>query len=225
MPLMETDVSPRVAGSGREDAEAIAKAFQDHGSKAYRSVEVKVLTNKDATGAGIEAGMAWLKEKTTARDVAIVFYSGRVAADAKGELALLSHGAVPKEPIETGLPGSRLKSALAAVPGRVVVLLDASRPKTARADDLIRDLLSEDCGAAVLSACQGPEKSIEEPGAKLGYFTQAIVEGLSGTADADKDGWVGLHELATRVKELSLGVLTPVTARPGGGRSFTMSKP
>jgi hypothetical protein len=97
------------------------------------------------------------------------------------------------------------------------------------ADDLVRGLLSEDCGAAVLCPCRGKKIAIEEPGAKLGYFTQALVEGLSGAADAVKDGTVWLHELEAyvgpRVNELTTGVLSPVTARPAGLRSFPLAKP
>ena len=74
----------------------------------------------------------------------------------------------------------------------MLVMLDAARPKSAAADDLIRDLLSEDCGAIVFSACQGAERSFEEPGAKLGYFTQAVVDGLASAAD--------LNELQTIVR-------------------------
>jgi WD40 repeat protein len=196
------------------DAGAIAKAFQDR-SKSFRAVEIKVLTDKDATRAGVDAGLAWLKQKTTARDIGVFFFSGRGSADDKGEFALMLHDA------EGRLPAARMKSALAEVPGRVMVVLDAARPKSAGADDLIRDLLTEDCAAIVLSSCQGAERSYEEPGAKLGYFTQAIVESLPSAA--------GLTELqaavAERVKELSSGLMTPVTGRPTGVRSIGLVKP
>jgi WD40 repeat protein len=211
------------------DAEAVGEAFRTHGAKAFRSVEVKVLKNAEANRAGIEAGLAWLKEKATARDVAVVFFSGRGTAETGGEYALLSHGADAKEPAKTGLTASKLTSALAEVRGRALVLLDSSRPRMAEADDLVRALQSEDCAAAVLCPCRGTKKAVEEPGAKLGYFAQALVEGLSGAADADKDGTIWLHELepyvANRVKELNIGVLSPVIARPAGLRSFPLARP
>ncbi|HEX3150655.1 MAG TPA: WD40 repeat domain-containing protein [Gemmataceae bacterium] len=195
------------------DAGAIAKAFQDQ-SKAFRAVEVKVLTDKEANRAGVEAGLAWLKQKTTADDVGVFFFAGRGSADDKGEVGLMLHDADGK------LPAGRLKSALAEVPGRVMVVLDAARPKGASADDLVRGLLSEDCGAIVLASCQGTERSIEEPGATLSYFTQAIVDGMAKAPNLNELQAV----VVERVKELSTGLMTPVAGRAAGARSLTFAR-
>ena len=65
---------------------------------------------------------------------------------------------------------------------------------------------------------------MESPQVGHGYFTLALVEGLSGKADYNHDGVVQLNELdlyvTDRVKELSKGMQHPVTARPTSIRSF-----
>jgi WD40 repeat protein len=208
------------------DADAIAKAFRDHGAKAFRSIETKVLKDAEATKAGLEAGIAWLQEKTAPGYLAILAVSGRGDAVAGGEYVLLAHGSNPKDVLRTGVPAATLTAALSKIRGTVLVLLDVARPRKAGADDLVRELLADDCGAAVIAAARGSERAVEEPGAALGYFTQAVVDGLAGAADADKDGVVWLHELeayvSARVKELSTGLLTPVVTRPPGVRSIVL---
>ena len=60
-------------------------------------------------------------------------------------------------------------------------------------------------------------------------FTLALVEGLSGAADYNKDQVVYLNELdnyvSDRVKELTQGQQHPVTARPTSVRSFPLARP
>lgn len=121
-------------------------------------------------------------------------------------------------------------------PGRVIAVLDAChsgaaggvhrRPAHA-ADDLVRDLISEEYGVIVMSSSLGREYSLESQRVKQGYFTLALVEGLSGKADNNQDGLIFLNELdgytARRVRLLSDGLQHPTTARPPGVRSFLLA--
>src|SRR5262249_37051441 len=72
-----------------QDADAIAKALTDYGKSVFRSVEVKLIKDKDATTKGITDGLAWLGTKMTAQDVGVFFFSGHGAQDGKGEFALV----------------------------------------------------------------------------------------------------------------------------------------
>lgn len=82
-------------------------------------------------------------------------------------------------------------------------------------------------GLVVMCGASKEQEAAEEDG--HGFFTQALVEGLSGKADYDGDGLVELDELklyvTKRVRALSgdtqvptLGILTTVT-------SFVLSRP
>jgi len=69
-------------------------------------------------------------------------------------------------------------------------------------------------GVLVLASSEGRELSQEDDASKNGVFTRAVVEGLSGKADANGDGVVTFQELslyvADRVKELTKNTQHPV---------------
>jgi hypothetical protein len=96
-------------------------------------------------------------------------------------------------------------------------------------DDLVRDLVTDDYGVIVMCSAMGREFARESNEHRHGFFTQALVEGLSGKAEKTPDGAVYLHKLdayvTDRVKELAKGQQHPVTAKPASIRSFPLSKP
>ena len=74
----------------------------------------------------------------------------------------------------------------------------------------------------------GREFSLESSEVEHGLFTKALVEGISGAADYNKDGVIYFNELdlfvSERVKELSRGRQHPVTNRPTSVRPFPVSR-
>lgn len=217
------------------DADALAQVLKARSSKAFRTVEVKVIKDKEATKKGIEEGLAWLGAKMTPHDVGIFSFSGHGDRDDKGAFYLVPADISARDPYGTCLSGDRVKTLLGNMPGRVIALLDAchagaaGQRRPAAADDLVRDLVTEDYGIIVMSAALGREYALEGRDAKHGYFTLALLEGLSGGADVNRDGSVYLHELDryafARVKQLSADKQHPVMARPAALRSFILSKP
>jgi hypothetical protein len=73
------------------------------------------------------------------------------------------------------------------------------------------------------------ESSLESNEHRQGYFTLAVVEGLSGKADRTASGAVYSHKLdvyvTDRVQELTRGQQHPVTAKPTSIRPFPLAKP
>jgi uncharacterized caspase-like protein len=135
----------------------------------------------------------------------------------------------------TCISSEALKNALGDLPGRVIFMMDACHSGTvtenkrrAFMDDLVRDLISEDYGVIVLCSSAGEEVSFESSTVKQGYFTSAIVEGLSGRADLNKDGVIFLNELegyaSRRTRELSRGTQNPVFAKPPNVPWFPLVK-
>jgi hypothetical protein len=80
-----------------------------------------------------------------------------------------------------------------------------------------------------MCSSQGREYSLESALVKHGYFTFALIEGLAGRADVNRDGAVFLNELdiytARRVRELSQDQQHPASARPANIRPFVLAKP
>ena len=221
------------------DAQVLAKTLETSSNALYRKVEVKLLTDKQATRRDILKGLTWLRTQMTQNDVAIVMFAGHGAKDSDGTFYLLPVDVDTDDLLSTGVPGDQIKNTLAAVPGKVIVLLDAchagavdgkqQRAATALTDDLVRDLVTDDFGVIVMCSAMAREFALESQSIKHGFFTLAIVEGLSGKADQNKDGVVYFHELdnftTERVKELAEGKQHPVTAKPTSIRSFPVSQP
>jgi len=219
------------------DADAITEVLQGPGKKAFRAVEVKLIKDKQATKKEIEQGLAWLGSRMTPQDVGILFFSGHGDRDKLGNFYLVPVDVNLKDIAGSCVSGDYLKKALGDMPGRMIAVLDAChsgaaggarRAERPLADDLVRDLITEDYGIVVLSSSLGREYSLESPSIKHGFFTLALVEGLSGKADFNGDGLIHLSELdayaGPRVKELTYGMQNPVMAKPATIRSFPLAK-
>ena len=214
------DESLRLTYSAK-DAEAIAQAFKIQSKPLFRSIEVKLLINKSATRTEILKGLSWLGERMTQKDVAVFFFSGHCD---KTTPVLLPNDADPKDLLSSCLSAEQLKKSLFPIPGRVLMMLDASNSSV-----LVRDLLSDESGVVVMCGSTGRELSLESNEHRQGNFTLAMVEALSGKAVKSTDGAVYLHSLeayvSDRVKELTKGKQHPVTFKPAAFRSFPLSRP
>jgi len=218
------------------DAEAITESFKDKGGGLFRTTEVKLIKDSQATRREIEQGLAWLGAKMTPKDVGIVFLSGHGARDDDGTFYFIPVDVNIRNLAGSCVAGDYLKKTLGDMPGRIITILDACHSgaagdrqrRPAVADDLVRDLITEDYGIIVMSSSQGREFSLESPVVQHGFFTLALIEGLAGKADYNRDGFVYLNELdayaARRVKELSHGEQNPVIAKPPTIRWFPLAK-
>jgi WD40 repeat protein len=221
-----------------KDAQAIEQVFREKSRLMFQKVETKLLTDKEATRAGILKGLNWLRKEMTQRDVAVFFFAGHGQKDSDGRFYLLPVDVDTDNLVATGVADDDLKKMLAGMPGRVIALLDAChagavggdkrRAAAPLTDDLVRDLVTDDYGVVVMASAMGREFALESNQERHGYFTLALVEALSGKA-ANREGVVyltGLDAYVTdRVKELTKGRQHPVTAKPTSVRSFPLAKP
>lgn len=219
------------------DADAITRVLKQGTGRAFRTVEVKLLKDRQASKREIEQALGWLRSKMTAQDVGVFFFSGHGDRDDACNFYLVPVDVNSKDPRASCVAGSFIKKALGEMPGRVIAVLDAChsgaagsivrRPGQA-ADDLFRDLISEEYGVIVMSSSLSGEYSLESPEVKQGFFTLALVEGLAGKADANGDGMVYPLELdaytTQRVRLLSEGRQNPTTIWPHAVRAFPLAK-
>jgi uncharacterized caspase-like protein len=175
----------------------------------------------------------------------VVFYAGHGDYQRADELYLLPVDADVRDLPRTAVSGEALRTRLGALPSSALLLLDAcfagsldlkkrkTRALPGPADGLVR-ALTYDEGVVVLCGAAKEHEAIEEGG--HGYFTQALVEGLSGqTKGPDavptrgRDGLVMLNRLEDyvqdRVPELSGGEQAATISHPSTVRSFALSKP
>ncbi len=217
------------------DATLLAKTFQEKSKGVFNEIEVKVLTDSQATKKNMQDALDWLASKMTAKDVGIVSFSGHGTRDGAGRFYFVPVDVSDDDPIGTCFAGDEFKRRLENMPGRLVAILDAchsgavadiTRPQ-ARADGLVRDLVSEDAGVVVMCSSLGAEYSIESRLTKAGFFTLGLVEGMSGHGDVDQDGIIFIHELdlyaGVRVRQLSGGRQNPTIGRPPSIRPFPIA--
>lgn len=171
------------------DAKLLAKTFQEKSKGVFGEIEIRVLTDAEATKKGMQEGLDWLKSKMTPKDVGIVSFSGHGVRDPFGRFYLVPVDIKDDDPAGTCFSGDEFKSRLENMPGRLVAILDACHSGTAvektrppaRADGLVRDLVSEDAGVVVMCASQGREYALESKLTKAGFFTLGLVEGHFGS--------------------------------------------
>ncbi len=222
------------------DARGLAESFRRYSRPPlFRTVQTCLVRDKEATRQGILAGLAWLKKKMTAQDVGVIFYAGHGYTDEDGLFYLLSIDTDPDRLKETAVTGDDLKKQLAELRGRVLLLLDAChsapadavrfRGRRRTADGLVRDLADEEVGVIVLVSAQGPEEAQESAEKKHGYFTLALLDGLSGKADYNRDGLIQLTELNLYVENQvalwSKDQQHPAIGKPATIRSFALARP
>ena len=224
------------------DAQAVAELLRGN-LRLFSRVDVRLLTDQSATRQAILSGLEWLRQSATPQDVAIVFYAGRSSNDERHGLHLLPVDADRVQPGASGIPESLLRGAVESTRGRVLVWMDArdsdaagqrqgycvavpadQEAGRAAGEDLLRDLATDDYGAAVIGTGAGRDAPLDVEGATHGVLTQALLDGLGGTADSSGDGMVALDELERfvkdRVKALSGNRQRAVTGRPAMVRPF-----
>jgi WD40 repeat protein len=217
------------------DALLLTRTLQEQSRKVFGKIEMKVLTDKDGTKQNMREGLDWLKSKMSAKDVGIFFFSGHGGRDdGTGKFYLIPVD-VGRDIDKTCFSGEELKSRLEDMPGRLVAILDACHSgavteiKPAQADNLVRDLMTDDYGVVVLASSLGRECSLESSMTRAGFYTLGLSEGLRGKADFNRDGVVFLNELeryaALRVQQLSGGQQNPTMGRPPTVKPFAIAKP
>jgi hypothetical protein len=221
------------------DATELSRSFQTHSRPLFRDVHPKVLTNAAANRKGMLEALAWLADQPLTRhDVVVIFFAGHGQKDSDGEFYLCPQDGESQRLAATAVSGTTLNERLTELPGRVLLILDACHAgRIGGLNDLRRKLTRYEAGIVVM--CAADEQTAAGEKGRHGFFTTALIEGLSGQAGEDsasgqpqksnRDGAVYITHLNTwvvdRVQELSDGEQVPVTDMPSSVRTFALTKP
>ncbi|MCC6810048.1 MAG: caspase family protein [Deltaproteobacteria bacterium] len=222
-----------------KDAKDVAAALAKQDGALYKRVESRLLTDERATRDEIMDGLEWLQKNTTQHDVAILFLAGHGIKDPQNDqFYFLPYDADTQKVKRTMVADTDIRSTAAAVAGKMLVFLDAchagsvvGKPKfrglDADINGFVNELASADNGVVVFTSSSGRQLSQESEEWKNGAFTLALIEGLSGAADAQKSGRVTVNMLdlyvSERVKALTKGSQTPTTAKPTTVQDFPIA--
>jgi WD40 repeat protein len=220
-----------------KDARDVSSLWQQQAGGLYRQVEVRTLTDSDATLQAIRDGLFWLEEQVTANDMAIIFIAGHGINDNTGLLHFAPYDVDVSRLRRTGLPATEIVDTVSYLQGRVIYFMDACHSgnldfvrRSLGGVDLnrhIQDLSAAETGAVVFSSAAGSQFALESPQWGNGAFTRAKIEGLRGAADYNRDGAVSVNELnlyvSEAVKALTNNQQTPVMQRPNSIRDFPLT--
>ena len=225
-------------GLAAKDARDFAAAFRRQKGVLYEDVQVRLLTDDNATRDDIADGLEWLKREVTARDVGVMFLAGHGVNDNTGKYFFMPHNADSNKLLRTGVAQGDIKDTLNSLAGKAVFFIDTCHSGnalgTARTRSIgndinafVNELASAENGVVVFTASTGRQLSQENSAWGNGAFTKAVVEGLNGKADFQKTGKIthkGLDfYVAQRVKELTNGQQSPVSIAPQGVADFPIA--
>ncbi|MBL8707239.1 MAG: caspase family protein [Rhodospirillales bacterium] len=219
-----------------KDACDLARSLSGQQDGLYRQVELRMIQNEAANREAILDGLDWIVKETTARDVAMVFLAGHGVNDAAGEYFFLPHDANLDRLARSALPQSDIRRSLLQVSGKALFFFDTCHSgqimagRRAVPPDVGRfaaALSAADNSVIVFSAATGRQFAIEDARWGNGAFTKALLEGIAGRADYQKDDVITLNELelyvSERVKELTGGRQAPTTAKPSSTQDFPIA--
>jgi uncharacterized caspase-like protein len=220
-----------------KDARDFAAAMQRQKGRLYSEVEVRLLTDEQATRDEVVDGLDWLQRQVTQHDVGMLFFAGHGINDASQGYTFLPANADPDRLKRTGVTMADVRTTLSSLAGKAVFFFDTChagnvlgagrRDLTRDISGVINELAGTENGVVVFSSSTGRQFSYENQAWHNGAFTMALVEGLNGAA-ARPDSNRITHKMldyyvSERVKVLTEGRQTPVTQAPGGVPDFPVA--
>ena len=230
-----------------KDAQSFAGTLLTQKGQLYSDVQERVLLNGDATRDKIRAGLAWLGQQTTSRDVAVIFLAGHGANDPAGRYLFIPADFDRDRYEATGVPFSDIKTTVENLSGKTLLFVDschsgnvmgsrqtagasltaalrslcpAPRAKGRGVDvtGAINELSSAENGAVVFAASTGNQVALEDPAWGHGAFTKALLEAFAGKADF-------MHRGRITVNMIDLYVSDRVKELTDGAQTPTTAKP
>lgn len=202
-----------------DDAEALFDLLTSStlGPAAFRKEDVKILLDEKATVANINSGLREFLQKARENDFVLFFFAGHGVPDPNRiqDLYLMAHDTRPGNVAGTGLLMRHVREAIAEIEARdVLILTDACHSAGMAAPKSIRNLsvnpihqvfldkmVHASGGLAILTASEAAQVSLESPKTRHGIFTDFLLKGLRGAADADGDNIITLGESMEYVRD------------------------
>ncbi|MGP1440333.1 MAG: caspase family protein [Treponema sp.] len=193
------------------DAEAIIKGFESQKKSLYQNILTFNLFDGNVTKEGLKTSFQELSKKVEADDVFVFYIAGHGMTYEDGDYYYLpsdfrytgsesiAKGGISKNDL------TRFLSLIKA--GKTLVLLDTCNSgsfldSSARGltEKTAIDRLTRSTGHATIAASTDRQSAMEGYEGH-GIFTYILVEGLSGKADKDGDGFITLQELSAYAEE------------------------
>ena len=218
------------------DAEEFARLLVARGEGQFRRVFARSISDLGDTKpdrAGI-LGALDFAAGATAEDTVVLFLASHGVSDATGEYFLVPRDARAEDvaavvhghgaDVPSLIRWNVLFESLRRTAGRRVLVVDTCHARNAAGRPDLQSLGKRSASSLVslVLASRGNEESQEYPPARHGLFTYALLDGLRGAADANRDGVITLAEafgfaepLVERLRDKVIGPQTPQLLAPG----------
>lgn len=222
-----------------KDALDFADVMKKQKDLLYRDIEIKILTDENATRDAVIDGLDWITKATTSKDVAMILLSGHGINDNSNRYYFAPHNFNLDRIASTGIKYTDIVSAVEDIAGKKIFFVDTChsgnsigstlkrRDISVETDAFVRELASAESGAVVFNSSTGKQVSLEDPAWGNGAFTKALIEGLSGKAEVPGTKKVTIVSLdlylSERVKQLTDGRQTPTSAKPQSIADFPIA--
>jgi uncharacterized caspase-like protein len=220
-----------------KDARDFAAVLQKLKGGLYRDVHIELLLDEQATERNIRTKVSAIKRTMTAKDLALVFFSGHGVTMPDQSSFLLPVDFDAQDIESTGYNKRLLLDELRRFPGKALVFMDACQSaggldgfKTAGRFDaigLVNEFKSAGHGLITFASSLSGQLSAELDKLQNGVFTKGLLEGVAGAADVNGDRVIDTVELdlylTRRVKQLSGGYQDAIMNKPSAMPHFPIA--
>lgn len=193
------------------DAVAFREALTAAGrASTARVAEPVLLRDEQASGERIRLELAAMAQRVKPADLFVLYLAGHGVSTDQGEYVFLPQDLLYRNSESLaagGLGGNELRTLLARLPStKTVVVLDTCSSGAfglsgrSLGEKGAIDRLSRLSGRVVLAAAGDQRMALESPDNQRGIFTGALLRALAGEADSNRDGLVGVREVADYVE-------------------------
>ena len=198
------------------DAEEFARFLRSPQGGALSPDHLRLLTDESATVGSIRAALRhWLPQASQPNDIVYIFFAGHGVVAEQGKGYFVAHDSDPQNLHATGLSFDEVNQALSdrVRAGLVVLLADAchagaigwaGNPQIPSRAQNALEAIGGDGSLLKLLASRPAERSYEADkwDGGHGVFTYALLRGLQGAADRERDGVITASELIEYVSKL-----------------------
>lgn len=215
-----------------KDAHDFAEAVSKKRGLPFADVQVKLLTDKEATRADIFEAMEWLQQETTPNDICFFFYAGHGYRDEKDRFYFMPYGGTTDK-LYNCFSATDFRNMAEDINCKLIVFTDACYSaalfegnRSAATTHFIEQLRRTKNGMILYASSASDTKSKEDPSWGNGAFTKALVSAFNGGARQQFDEGLSTQELEgylyKEVRRLTNFKQTPIFINPNGMEHFNI---
>lgn len=215
-----------------KDARDFAGAIVKKKGFPYVDVQVKILTDKDATRSDIFEAMEWLQQETTPNDICIFFYAGHGFRDERDRFYFIPYGGTTDK-LYNCFSARDFRNMAEDINCKLVVFADACYSaalfegnRSAATTHFVEQLRRTKNGTLLYASSASDTKSKENSEWGNGAFTKALITAFNGGARQQFDEGLSTQALENylykEVRRLTNFKQTPILINPNGMEHFNL---